>query len=374
MAKEKDSRLETYDERMSARVSEEQDVRWHSPDRRPFRLTGFPWFDREKTYRRMPSSPEVPLPEAVRWLAGCTAGGQLRFRTDSRAVHVRVRLKAGSDMYHMAPVAQCGFDAYIGDPGEERFAGTASFRPGEIAYRSPVCRFQDRKLRSVTLYFPLYQMVEELEIGLEDGAAVEEPAPYRVPGRILFYGTSITQGACASRPGMAYPAILGRRLGMETVNLGFSGSGKGEAEVAEAIRTIDGPACLVLDYEANCGDLGLLSATLPVFIRTYRERRPDVPILAVSRIKPPAAAWDAELDRMLQERREFQRSLVKRFREEGDERIFFLDGYLMLGEGYAESTVDGTHPTDYGFMLMADGMEPALRHCLDAGGSRLSGS
>lgn len=365
MEEKKSSVLEQFDRNMRMTGTREEGLIWRDPKEGPFHLGGFPWIAEEGVYRRMPLHPEEPLPQAVNWLADHTAGGHIRFRTNSREVHIRVRLKDRANMYHMAPTGQCGFDCYIGGPGEEKFAGTATLRPEEPEYTARLVAFTEQELRSFTLYFPLYQGVEEVYVGLEEAAEVLAPIPFAEDRPVVIYGTSITQGGCASRPGMAYPNILSRGMKREIVNLGFSGSGKGEPEVARVMASLPAPACLVLDYEANCDGLERLQVTLPVFIKILRDRHPHVPIAVITRIRPPKADWDAEFRDAMLARRTYQLELVEALRQEGDRFIFGIDGYRLLGEQYAESTVDGTHPTDLGFSLIASALLPELSQLVE---------
>ncbi|MHA7966838.1 SGNH/GDSL hydrolase family protein [Paenibacillus sp. CAU 1782] len=363
--------LELYDRHMAVRRTnedskEEGGLIWHDPGAEPFRLSGFPWFSDDRLYRRLPRYPSERLPDAVDWLADCTAGGQIAFVTDSEEIHIRAELKEGASMYHMAPSGQCGFDCYVGEPGRRLHVGTASFTPGESKYASLLFRNKERRRHMVTIHFPLYQGVVEAAVGLSSTAGLEPPLPYDSDGKVIVYGTSITQGGCASRPGMAYPAQLARGINLEFVNLGFSGSGKGEPEMARVIADIHDPAALVLDYEANCGGIEMLAATLPSFIAIYRKRHPHVPILLISRITPPSADMDEELAESLRERRNYQWKLVEELNQKGDRLIRFLDGGELLGARFGDSTVDGIHPTDLGFASMAEGILPVLRGCLES--------
>lgn len=182
---------------------------------------------------------------------------------------------------------------------------------------------------------------------------------------MIVYGTSITQGGCASRPGMCYTNILSRRINREFINLGFSGNGKGEPEVARVISTIDRPGLFVLDYEANCNDYDRLSATLPAFIRILRNAHPTVPILAASKIPYATEAWHPVAVEKRLRNRDFQRQLVEECRAAGDTNVHFLDGSGLLGEeGWQECTVDSVHPNDLGFMRIADGLEPVIQGIL----------
>jgi len=184
--------------------------------------------------------------------------------------------------------------------------------------------------------------------------------PFALPRPVVVYGTSITQGGCAARPGMAWTNILSRRLNVEFINLGFSGSGRGEPEVAETISEIPNPACFILDFEANSGGIGPLRERFPEFIRILRERHPKVPILVISAVPH---AIERLIERVLQERierREFQRGVVGEFRRRGDKLLYFQDGGELLGEDFEECSVDGVHPTDLGFMRMANGLMPVV--------------
>ena len=351
--------LQKFDAKMrdSTAVSE---LAWHSPMRAPFQLAGFAWFSKDRIYRRMPLKPAEALPEAVDWLANHTAGGQIRFRSNSRKLSVRVKLTGPADMVHMPATGQCGFDCYIGEPGKQAFVSTTKYDVKLSEYHCQLFDLPDSAERHVTLNLPLYQGVKAVEVGLDAGASIGSPAPYALARPVVIYGTSITQGGCANRPGMAYTNILSRMLNVQIVNLGFSGSGRGEPEVARTIATIESPACLVLDYEANTGTLENLKATLPEFIRILRAAHAKAPILVVSRI---AFAAERTLPEALTKRlanRDYQRDTVAGFRKR-DPLVFFKDGGDLLGSGFDECTVDGTHPTDLGFQRMAEGLAPVLK-------------
>lgn len=341
-----------------------EELTWHSPLDEPFVVSGLAWFEQERIYRRLPKAPDYSIPAAVDTLANCTSGGQIRFRTNSKNIFVRVRLAAGSDMYHMPPTGQCGMDAYVGGPGHWLYAGTTVFKAGAAEYESRLFIDDSSEWRSYMLNMPLYQGVEDISIGLDPEAEISAPEGYESDKRIIFYGTSITQGGCASRPGMSYTNILSRRINLEFINLGFSGNGKGEPELAQLCAQIDNPACLVLDYEANSGGTGQYKKTLPVFIQIYREAHPDVPMILVSRVPYAAEAFKPEVLQERIERRDFQSDLIRKLAEAGDRKLTFVDGSDLLGSRPDEVTVDSVHPTDLGFNLMAEHLEPVLRQVL----------
>ncbi|MFB9325105.1 SGNH/GDSL hydrolase family protein [Paenibacillus aurantiacus] len=340
------------------------DLTWHSPQEPPFVVNGFPWLDQERIYRRLPSRPPYPIPAAVDQLANHTAGGQIRFRTDSPVLSVQVKLSGVANMYHMPATGQCGFDCYEEQDGELHYRATATFDLKAAAYTALLFENGSRERRSIVLNFPLYQGVEEVLVGLEAGAVIEPPAPYEESGRVIVYGTSITQGACASRPGMCYTNILSRAINREFINLGFSGSGKGEPELAQNIARIPDPALLVLDYEANSVTPELYAQTLPAFIRLYRQTHAQVPILLLSRIMFAKQRFD-EASRQAQEtRKRMQTELIGELRRAGDKHIHFLDGETLIDRHGQDCFVDGIHPTDLGLSQMADRLAPVIRKLL----------
>ncbi|WP_245640199.1 SGNH/GDSL hydrolase family protein [Paenibacillus dakarensis] len=338
---------------------------WYSPLEEPFRISGLAWMKEDRVYRRLPVAPDYPIPAPVDRLADCTSGGQIHFRTNSSSITVRVSLAAGSSMYHMPATGECGMDVYYGGPGSWLFAGTASFQPGIEEYESRLFQCNNNEMRSFILNMPLYRGVKEIWIGVEPDAEVLPPDAYDSDKRIIVYGTSITQGGCAARPGMSYTNILSRRIHQEFINLGFSGNGKGEPELAHLITQIDNPECFIIDYEANSGGTEPYRKSLPVFIEILREAYPNVPIILVSRFPYAAEAFKPELLQERLERRDFQIELVEKLKEAGDQRLTFVDGASLISSRTDEATVDGVHPTDFGFMQMADNLEPVLRRVLE---------
>jgi hypothetical protein len=350
---------------MRPNESEGEGLTWHAPSEPPFRLAGFAWFQHDRAYRRLPVRPKWPLPKAVDDLANCPSGGQVQFQTDSRKLAVKVQLAGPAGLDHMPQTGVAGFDCYVGRPKEQRYWSTTRFQFQAASYTCYLFDLPQRETRNVTLNFPLYQGVKEVLVGMEAGAQVQAPPPYYDNRPIVVYGTSITQGGCAARPGMAFTNILSRRLNRPFVNLGFSGSGRGEPEVARTIAEIPDPACLVLDYEGNAGG-GLLEQTLGGFIDILREAHPETPILVVSRIRMAPDCFSLSGARDRDGKRGFQRRTVQGRRAAGDANIHFLDGARLLGGDFDECTVDGVHPTDLGFWRMAKGLEPVLKDILGA--------
>lgn len=337
---------------------------WLSPQQAPVRIAGFAWLQQEGIYRRMPAKANYPLPPAVDELANCTAGGQIRFRTNSSRLAIRVRLGDFPGHDHMPATAQSGFDCYIGEAGAQRYLSTTRFDRDQREYECPFFENAGSETKSLTLNFPLYQGVEEVLLGIEPGTALLAPKPYDSEERVIFYGTSITQGGCASRPGMAFTNILSRRFHREFINLGFSGAGNGQAEVAHVISQIPHPACYVLDYDANVSSVELMEQTLPVFIGILREKQPQTPILVISRLLVADERYNQARFKLRAGKMQVQRDIVEGLKVQGDRHIEFLDGSSLMGEASLEGTVDGGHPTDLGFWFMANALTPIIQKML----------
>ena len=340
------------------------DTVWRDPFAEPMQLRGFPWAGTERLFRRFPLHPADPLPASVYNGANSTAGGQLLFRTDSTRVIIRVKLAASSSMYHMPATGQCGFDLYIGHGAESRYHRTARFERDDVEYECPLFESTRSEMREFTINFPLYQGVSTLEIGLDVSASLEAPGKSAMDGCVIAYGTSITQGGCASRPGLAYTNILSRKLDLEVVNLGFSGAGRGEPEVIRTIATIQHPSLFILDYEANTESTEHLTSTLPRAIEILRTAHTQSSILVVSRVPFARDITDESSATERIRSKDLQHDIVQSLRDGGDSRIFFLDGADLLGEDGDECTVDGIHPNDLGFKQMADRLFPVIKRIL----------
>jgi hypothetical protein len=213
--------------------------------------------------------------------------------------------------------------------------------------------------REWLLYLPLYNGVSSVEVGIAKSATIA-PLP-RVAGRakpIVFYGTSITHGACASRPGMVHTAILGRRLDRPVINLGFSGNGKMESAVNELLAEIDAEM-YVIDCLPNMNATEVAERTEPL-VTLLRKARPETPIVLVE----DRTYGDAHLVKSKRERNDTSRAALRAAYEKltgaGVKHIYYIEGEHLLGDDY-EGTVDSSHPNDLGFVRQADAMEKVLR-------------
>lgn len=327
------------------------------PDER-FSVHGLNWFGEDRpVLRRLPERLRDTFRPAVWDLAQHPSGGRIRFRTDSTRVGIVAQNPDTSTMHHMTTVGQSGLDLYV--DGEYR--GSA-WPDGRAQVQREWVLGSPRVLREVTLYLPLYKALTLQSLRLDPGSTVA-PASAPALGRpVVFYGSSITQGGCAENPGLSYPAILGRRLNVDFINLGFSGNGLGEPAVGRALAEIDA-AAFVLDYWAN-PSVEVYRETLPALVDLLRARHPRTPIVVTGPFWfPEEATSDAVRDAQASKRR-IAREFVAGRRRAGDRALHHVDGLEMLSRAQASGLVDGVHPNSLGFESCARGLEPHLRRIL----------
>ena len=272
-------------------------MKWYNPQGKPFKLSGFPFFESDRVYRRLPLRPSRELPEAVYYLADETAGGQIRFHARFKKLTFRVSVASMPTYFvtqgmvngsHTSLLNKRGFDVYLSrDGGEYEFlSSTTNFNDTHTYYEStPVVSDEEIDV-DVLINFPLYGAIDKVLLGFDDDAVITPPKKEFVDGkRVVMYGMSIEQGASASRPGMCESNILSRWLNREVINLGFNSSAKCESEVAEVISEIEDVALLTISTDKNSPDEVWLDEKLREFIRIYRKKHPLTPIIVTPSIE-----------------------------------------------------------------------------------------
>lgn len=298
-------------------------------------------------FRRIPSDIAETVSEGVSALSTNTAGGRVRFRTDSRVVVLRAEMGYYGRMPHFAFCGSAGFDMY--DESEEKHSYLGSFLPpmedDEVFERT--VEFDSKKVRDIVINMPTYSNVEKLYIGLEKGSCTEKPKPYKHETPVVYYGSSITQGGCAARPGNTYQSVISRRIGCDFVNLGFSGNAKGERQIAEYISKLN-MSVFVYDYDYNAPTPEHLLKTHKPMFDIIRTANPDLHVIMVSR---PNFCRDGDTERRI----EIIRDTYDKAVACGDKNVSFVDGQ-KIGDSVDPDimTVDGTHPNDFGFWCMAE--------------------
>lgn len=310
-------------------------------------------------FRRMPQEIADKTSEGVSILNKHTAGGRLRFKTDSEFISLKVKYPNIGDMYHMPKTGSAGFDVYA----DGTFWHIIAPDTTECEeYLGGTRHFDTRKMREITIDFPLYNEVEELYIGLEKGSVFEEASNFNTDKPIVFYGSSITQGGCVSRPGNSYAAIVARKVNSDYINLGFSGNGKAEEIMGDYIANLP-MSVFVMDYDHNAPDIEHLEKTHERFFKQIREKNKELPIIIISK---PDIRFCNQYNDISIKRREIIKATYDNAVKAGDKNVYFIDGEsLFVDEDWDLCTVDRTHPNDLGHYCMAQGIIPFIKKALN---------
>lgn len=349
------------DPAMGVNKKAEDSLEWHDitqwgvegrilPDQKRLR-----WFD------RLPASAQGQVTPAVWNLSRDSAGMMVRFKTDAGAISVHYKLsKPGIGMPHMPATGVSGVDLYARDEKDGKWKWVMVTKPAAQEVKAEIIKGLAPGYREYAAYLPLYNGIESLSIGVPKGSKFEGLAP-RSEKPIVFYGTSITHGACASRPGMVHTAILGRRFDRPVVNLGFSGNGRMDKAVGDYLIQLD-PAVYVIDCLPNMGP-GDVSAKCIPLVKQLRAAKPETPIILVEDrrftnnwITPAKFQFHTDNHAALKAAYD---TLVK----EGVKGLSYIPGDSLYGDD-TEGATDASHASDLGFMRQADIFEPVIRKAL----------
>jgi hypothetical protein len=316
--------------------------------------------ERERWFDRLPSSAESSVTSRVWDLSRDSAGMMVRFRTDATAIHVHYKLRSADlAMPHMPATGVSGIDLYARD-SDGTWKWVQVTKPASQEVKAEIISGLAPIEREYAAYLPLYNGVEFMSVGVPQKAEFENLAPREKP--IVFYGTSITHGACASRPGIVHTAILGRRLNRSVVNLGFSGNGRMDEAVGKYLVQIDA-AAYVIDCLPNMNPQEVSQKCIPL-VKQIRKAKPATPIILVEDrrmtndwILPDLAKFHTDNHAAL---RQAYDMLVR----EGDTHLHYIPGDRLYGDD-TEGATDASHANDLGFMRQADVFEPILRAALE---------
>ena len=335
------SSIEKIDPNFLVKASvDKDDVKFYDAEGAPFKIYGI--FREGDEFRRMPENVAKSVSPGVYYGHTSTAGGRVRFKTDSKYVAIYAQMGNLGKMPHFALSGSLGFDMYADNTYIKSFIPPFDVE-GEF---SGVIDLDGNGLRDIVINFPLYSSVKKLYIGISENARLEAGDSYCNDKPVVYYGSSITQGGCASRPGMSYQAIVSREFNCDYINLGFSGNAKAEDEIIDYIKNLD-MSVFVYDYDHNAPNVEHLRNTHEKMFNAIRNAHPDIPIIVMSR--PKNILDDTEV-----ERRNVIETTCKNARAAGDNNVYFVDGKMLTEFCGNEGTVDGTHPTDFGFVSMAN--------------------
>lgn len=321
-----------------------EDTVFANIEQAPFHIHGVYMGD-DGRYHRMPLNVAEKVSAGVMKLSTNTAGGRIKFKTNSPYVVLKAKLGKYWHMYHFPACGVYGFDVYDGVEYKGTFRPID--RPTEFEW---IVGLGDGE-HDLTVNMPLYSDVSEVLIGLAEDSEISEAGGYKYDGApVVFYGSSITQGGCASRPGMSYQNILVRELDFEYLNLGFSGSAKAEDVIIDYIAGLD-MRVFVYDYDHNSPTTEHFEQTHEKMFLAIREKHPDMPIILMSR---PSQDVKARIEII---NRTYQNALAR-----GDKKVYIVGG---AGLNAKDGTVDGCHPNDLGFYYMARDLAPVLMKALE---------
>jgi hypothetical protein len=342
----------------------DMEVVWHDVRQQPFSLHGFYEPLTEPYFRRMPDDVAKATSPAVDKLCRESAGGRVRFSTDSPYIAIRAKYRVVGRSSNLTLVSSSGFDLYLDGEFGSRFLKEFRMPYDMVDSYEQIIKVDGGKLRSYTINFPIHAVVETLEIGLAPDARLDEPCKYRDILPIVIYGSSIVHGTAATRPGLTYPAIMSRDLNVDYLNLGFSGNAKGEEASARYMATLP-MSVFVCDYDHNAPSLEHLEATHYPLYEIIREKNPDLPYIMITRPNYWTRVREKEKEDNLL-RRDIIMSSYLKARAAGDKNVYFIDG---MSFGYAPHTYecffDSLHPNDAGFVRMADVVGTVIRHILE---------
>ncbi len=333
----------------------------------PFSLYGG-FYDRDTGFIRMEQRAAESVSEGVHFLSKNCAGMRLNFATNSKTIKLFVEESCFCRMSHMALTGSTGFVLCSRDGEEKRHILRAVLCPEYSSDdKFEVCANLDGELHDYMLYFPLYSGVKSLSIELDEDAFLGTGAGYKHKKPVLYYGSSITQGGCASRADNTYQDMISGLTDSDYINLGFSGNGKAEDNMVDYLTAVD-CAVFVCDYDYNAPDAEYLLKTHSRLYERYREKRPDTPVVFVSR-PDSFGAKEKEGGRRAEIIRDTYESALKK----GDKNVYFVDGRNFFPEEIRERClVDGCHPTDLGFYFMAMAIGPVVAKLLRGEGKSQS--
>ena len=350
--------------------SQESNYVWWNPAKNPLpSIEGQAWKDVKNPYDRLPARAEKLVRQDVWDLSQNSAGLMLRFKSNSDQIMVRYKVSGEQAMPHMPATGVSGVDLYaVGTDGKWLWCAGKYSMGDTIEYRFKGLAPNDtyhQKGREYHLYFPLYNNVQWMEVGVPKGTLFN-PLPARKEKPIVVYGTSIAQGGCASRPGMAWPAIVGRKLDRPLINLGFSGNGRLEKEVISYIEEIDAKM-FVLDCLPNldASDAAKSEQVKNLVIQSVKQLRQknlSTPILLVEHCGFSDEAINPSHKLIYTAINQAQREAFEQLKSEGQNNLYLLSkeeiGLSM------DATVDGIHPNDLGMQQYANAYEKVMRTIL----------
>lgn len=314
--------------------------------------------EQSETIHRLDTSKYKDTPNHIKKLLTNSAGLFVTFKTNSTSIAAKWCVTSSKALTNLTPIANKGLDLYIKDKDKWVYAGSG--RPSADCSQYVLVNNMNNDEKECLLYLPLYDETKSLEIGTEDNSSFNlSPNPFNK--RILIYGSSILQGASASRPGLAYPAILSRTTGYDFINMGLSGSGKMEKSVVDAIAEMEADA-FILDCVPNPSPLQITERT-SYLVNTIRQKHPEKPIIMIQSIVRETGNFDQKAALTVKQQNENVKTEYEKLIKSGIKKLYFIGAENLIGTDH-EGTVDGIHPNDLGFNRMVNILKPKISKIL----------
>jgi len=342
---------------------------WRNVDARDLRVINRAWPDGKHPYRRLPDYLQDSIRPGLADRALCSAGIGVRFATNSSRIGVKYKLLKDFHMNHMADTGTKGADLYIFE-GDSSWRHVNTVRPvladkeNKIIDATIVSNLDTTRMAEYMVYLPLYDGVEQFEVKVDSLADITAGRANLIDPkhRIVVYGTSIMQGGCASRPGMASSNIISRELNAEVINLGFSGEGKMDFCVARAMAAIPDVDMFILDPVPNCTEKMCDTLTYD-FVNIIRKACPGIPVVMVEGPIYPYARYDSYFGKYLPAKNAAYRRNYEKLKADNPDDLYYVNSVNLDGP-QDDGTVDGIHLTDLGFLHYADKLVPVIRDIL----------
>lgn len=284
----------------------------------------------------------------------CPNGLAVLFKTNSTTISVKCEYGWKAVPMTSTMVTIRGFDLYIKDGKDWKYAAAGVNKEEKENENLVLIRNMDGKEKECMLYLPIYSELHSLQIGVQEGAYIQAlESPFR--HRIGIFGSSFTHGASTTRSGMTYPMQLTRWTGLQFLNLGCSGNGKLQPHFAKVLCDADVDA-LVFDMFSNPSPKIIEDRLFP-FIEEIQKSHPDIPLVFQQTIYRERRNFDCATEAYESKKQEVAARLMKEACKKY-ENVYFIQ--TNATDKLHETSVDGTHPSDYGYTLWAKSIQKPL--------------
>lgn len=346
---------------------EKDDIAWFDVRKAPFNVYGLYNPETEEVFKRMPTEVAEKVNIGVHNRSFNTSGGRIRFKTNSPYLAIKVEYSALQKAPHFTLSGMNGMDIYTYKDEKFKYFSTVipSFEDengyerlielgeNKIGYgRSPIDTHENTEY---VLTMPLYNSVNNVYIGIKEGSHLESGSEYKISRPIVYYGSSTTQGGCATRAGLMYPEIISRRFNADYINLGFSGSAHGEEAMMEYIASLP-MSVFVYDFDYNSDANGIRAKHFSGY-KIIREKNPELPIVVVGHANFFGEKWNYDRLAAMDES-------VAKMKALGDENVAYISSPEIYGDDVDSCTVDGIHPNDLGFYKLSEKLGEVLEKIL----------